>query len=182
MIPEPWLSFLKEIDDSIESEVSFHCFGGFAITLQFGLTRETSDIDVMAAVARDQYKELFDLAGKDSPLNEKHKVYLDLVGAIAVVPDDYQERLIPIVSTPFKNVRLYVMEPHDIILAKLGRDHPKDIQDVEYLASVTELDTRLLKDRYQTELSHNVIGPPERMAGRLEYWIGVINERRASEA
>jgi|ERR1035437_8237102 hypothetical protein len=177
-IPEPWKSFLKEIDDSIGSEVSFHCFGGFAIKLLFGLPRETSDVDVMAAVIRDQYAELLDLAGKDSALHNKHKVHLDLVGAIAVVPDDYQKRLIPITSTGFKKIRLYVMEPHDIVLAKLGRDHPKDIQDVEYLAQVAKLDTDLLRERYRTELSHNVIGPPKRMVGRLEYWIGVIEERR----
>ena len=67
-IPEPWLSFLKEIDDSLESEVSFHCFGGFAITLLYGLPRETLDVDVMASVVRNDYDRLSSIAGKGSEL------------------------------------------------------------------------------------------------------------------
>lgn len=67
-IPEPWLSFLKEIDDSLESEISFHCFGGFAIDLLYDLPRETADLDIMATVVRDRYNELFTLAGRGSAL------------------------------------------------------------------------------------------------------------------
>ena len=169
-IPEPWLSFLKEIDDSLESEVSFHCFGGFAITLLYGLPRETLDVDVMATVVRNDYDRLSSIAGKGSELYKKYKLYLDLVGAIATVPDDYEDRLIKI-DSPLKKIRLSVMEPHDIVLSKLGRDAPKDIQDVEYLAKVAGLDTGLLKARYQKELRHNTIGPIERADGTLKYWI-----------
>jgi len=175
VIEEPWLSFLKEIDDSLESEISFHCFGAFAITVQFGLARETSDVDVMSGIVREHHDNLVALAGKDSLLHKKYRVYLDLVGAIATVPDDYEERLIPII-TPFKNIQFYVMEVHDIVLAKVCRDQPKDIQDVEYLARVANLDTELLKERYRSELQHKVIGPPERADGTFSYWISVIKE------
>ena len=175
-IPEPWLSFLKEIDDSLASEISFHCFGGFAIELLYDLPRETVDLDIMATVVRDRYDELFELAGKGSALHKKYKVYLDLVGAIAVVPDDYEERLIPITTADFKHIRLFVMEPHDIVLAKLGRNTSKDIQDVMYLAKVVDLSTETLQQRYDFELSHNMIGPPERAEGTLKYWINTISE------
>jgi hypothetical protein len=80
-IPEPWLSFLREIDSSLESKVSFHCLGAFAITLLYGLPRETSDVDVISAVVGDHYGELMTLAGKNSELHKRHKVYLDLVGS-----------------------------------------------------------------------------------------------------
>jgi len=175
LIEDPWLSFLKEIDDSLRSKIAFHCFGAFAITIQFGLPRETSDVDVMSGVVREHQDKLVDLAGKDSSLHKKHSVYLDVVGAIATVPDNYEDRLIPI-AAPFSKIRFYVMEVHDIVLAKLCRDHPKDIQDVEYLARVTRLDTGLLKERYRSELRHNVIGPLDRADGILEYWINVVNE------
>lgn len=175
VIDEPWLSFLKEIDDSLESEISFHCFGAFAITIQFGLPRETSDVDVMSGIVREHHDKLVTLAGKDSALHKKHLVYLDVVGAIATVPDNYDERLIPI-AAPFSKIRFFVMEVHDIVLAKLCRDHPKDIQDVEYLARVTRLDTGLLRERYTSELRHNVIGPLEIRDGALEFWINAINE------
>ncbi len=177
-IPEPWLSFLQEIDDSLESEVSFHCFGGFAITLLYDLPRETSDIDIMATVVKSEYESLLKTAAEGSSLHKKHKVYLDLVGAIANVPDDYEGRLIKI-DSPFAKIRLFVMEPHDIVLSKLGRNAPKDIQDVKYLANVADLNTDLLETRYQNELRHNMIGPIERADGTLRYWIRTINELRS---
>lgn len=175
IIEEPWLSFLKDIDDSLESEVSFHCFGAFAITVQLGLPRQTADVDIISAVVRDHYQDLVELAGKESPLHKKHRVYLDLVGAIASVPDDYEERLI-LITTPFKRISLYVMEVHDIVLTKLSRNQPKDVQDVEYIAKTIGLDTDTLRRRYESELRHNIIGPPERADGTLAFWLVMINE------
>ena len=179
-IPEPWLSFLTEIDSSIESEVSFHCFGAFAITLLYGLPRATSDVDVMSAAVGNHYDELETLAGKNSALHKKHRVYLDLVGSIATVPDHYEHRLISISPTTFEKIKFYVMEIHDIILSKLNRNSPKDIQDVQHLAKVSEIDTQFLRERYQQELRHNVIGPPSRVDHTLEMWIEVIEEHRSS--
>lgn len=175
-IPEPWMSFLNEIDKSLTGSVSFHCFGGFAITMLYSLPRETSDVDIVAAVVRDKHEELQAVAGKGSRLHGKHGIYLDLVGTIAVLPDGYDDRLIAIETSSFDNLRLFVMEPHDIILAKLGRDAPKDVQDVMYLAKVAEIDTDLLRSRYRTELYPYVIGPPERSDRTLDYWIRMIEE------
>src|SRR4051794_4827502 len=95
-VPDPWLSFLADIDGRLDSNVTFHCFGGFAIELLFGLPRETSDVDVLAAVVRDQYTQLFSVAGRGSALNMQYGLYLDLVSTIAIIPDDYDKRLIPI--------------------------------------------------------------------------------------
>ncbi len=117
-VPEPWLTFLTEIDESLDSEVQFHCFGAFAIVCLFGLPRPTEDVDILSALVRNNYQELFELAGKGSALHEKYGIYLDLVGGIAVVPDDYAERLTDITPSKFVNIRLLVMEPHDIVLTK----------------------------------------------------------------
>ena len=179
-IPEPWLQFLKDIDNQIDTEVIFHCFGGVAIKLLFGLPRETSDVDVLAALVRDRYSELVSIAGKESALNKKHGVYLDLVSTIAVVPDNYDERLIKIDTRFLEKIRLYVMDPHDIVLAKLGRNSPKDIQDVIYLAKAANLDTKLLRQRYTEELLPYTIGPEVRETGKLEFWLEMIQEVQSS--
>lgn len=181
-IPEPWLSFLKEIDESLDTEISFHCFGGFAIKMHFGLPRETSDVDIVSAAVSAQYDELQTLAGKDSALHKKHTVYLDLVGTTAVLPDSYDDRLIEFETKFLDRIRLFLMEPHDIILAKLGRDAPKDVQDVMYLARIAELDTDLLRSRYRSELYPYVIGPPERSDRTLDNWIRMIEEIQAATA
>lgn len=47
--PNPWAAFLEALDGSLHEVVEVHCVGGFAVTMQFGLSRATSDIDVLTA-------------------------------------------------------------------------------------------------------------------------------------
>ncbi len=47
IIPEPWNSFLSEVDDSLNEEVELHCLGGFVVTMLYGLARLTADIGVV---------------------------------------------------------------------------------------------------------------------------------------
>ena len=178
-IPQPWLAFLTRIDESLDSEVQFHCFGAFAIMCLFGLPRPTEDVDILSALVRENYQKLFELAGKGSELHEKYRVYLDLVGGVAVVPDDYAERLRDITPSKFVNIRLLVMEPHDLVLTKVSRNYPHDIADVEYIARSTKLDVEVLRARFVAEVSHNVIGPPERTQGNLDFLIGMIKEMQS---
>ena len=51
-IPEPWASFLSQVDDHLSEEVELHCFGGFVITMLYGLARSTVDVDALPAVKR----------------------------------------------------------------------------------------------------------------------------------
>jgi len=44
--PEPWLSFLDEIDRHLSEPTFLHCCGGFAMTQCYGIDRATSDIDL----------------------------------------------------------------------------------------------------------------------------------------
>ena len=46
-IPEPWFSFLKELDEMVTTTVSLHCIGGFVVTMLYGLSRTTGDLDVL---------------------------------------------------------------------------------------------------------------------------------------
>jgi len=45
-IPEPWKSFLKDVDEGLSQEASLHCTGGFVITQLWGMSRNTSDLDL----------------------------------------------------------------------------------------------------------------------------------------
>jgi len=73
--PEPWRSFFSEIDTHLTEDVQLHCCGGFVVTQLYGVRRTTSDVDFLMAVPGVR-SELTDIAGKDSPLHRKHKVYL----------------------------------------------------------------------------------------------------------
>src|SRR5687768_6079963 len=91
-VPEPWRAFLTELDAELQGPWELHCFGGFVIATLYGLSRPTADIDILAAGGPTEAGSLMALAGKGSPLAQRHRVYLDLV-TIAAVPERYDERL-----------------------------------------------------------------------------------------
>jgi hypothetical protein len=93
-IPEPWLSFLRDLDASATEEIRMDCMGGFVMTLVYGFSRTTGDIDVLVLAPREAGRPLFELGMQGGPLHKKHKIYLDYVG-VANVPEDYEQRLIP---------------------------------------------------------------------------------------
>ena len=51
------------------------CFGGFAVTLEYGISRLTSDIDVLDVAPPRMVATLMKEGGKGSPLAIKHKVF-----------------------------------------------------------------------------------------------------------
>jgi len=63
------------------------------------------------------------------------------------------------------------MEVHDVTLAKLSRNSPRDRADVEFLAKEGTLDGRLLKERFETELRPYLLNEA-REALTLELWLG----------
>lgn len=62
-IPEPWKSFLTEIDSVLEQETRFHCIGGFVIAMLYNLKRETSDLDFISCIPRENDLRFYELAG-----------------------------------------------------------------------------------------------------------------------
>jgi hypothetical protein len=64
--PEPWRSFLKKLDQLVKERIDLHCVGGFSVTLQFGLSRNTADMDILPVTPSQRLAELVRLAGQDS--------------------------------------------------------------------------------------------------------------------
>ncbi len=180
VIPEPWLSLWKEIDEAVKEPIKLHWLGGFVITLVYGLERSTADVDVISVIPRYSAGELLEIAGEGSTLHRKHGVYLDIVG-IATVPENYEERLTEISGREeFQNIRLFALDPYDIALAKIERNIQRDRDDVKHLARINSFDTKVLKERYENEL-RVYLGNPEREDLTLKLWIEAIEEERKSE-
>jgi hypothetical protein len=66
---EPWRSFLSDLDASLTGEVELRCFGGFVVAQHYGLGRETSDIDFVAAITESRADDLEQIAGMRSRLH-----------------------------------------------------------------------------------------------------------------
>jgi Nucleotidyltransferase of unknown function (DUF6036) len=175
-IPEPWQSFLADIEATLAEDVELHCLGGFVITVLYYLARPTADVDVIAITPRSEIESLMSLAGQGSNLHRKHKVYLQLVG-VATVPDSYEERLTEIFPGGFKHLRLLALDPYDLALSKLERNTQRDRDDVKHLARTVPLDLNVLQARYQKEL-RPYVGNPDREDLTFKLWIEVIQEDR----
>jgi hypothetical protein len=175
-IPEPWASFLSQVDDSLSEDVELHCLGGFVITALYGLARSTVDVDVFPAVKRNALRHLIDLAGKGSELHRKYGIYLDFV-TIASAPEDYDQRLREMFPGAFRRLRLLALDPYDLALAKLERNIQRDRDDVKYLARTIPFDLDALQDRYREEL-RPLLGNPDREDLTLRLWVESIEEDR----
>jgi hypothetical protein len=73
---EPSASFLRELDELLKAAVELHCLGGFVVIQQYGIGRETSDIDFVSVVARAREDDVEALAGLGSALYRKYRIYL----------------------------------------------------------------------------------------------------------
>ena len=81
--PEPWDSFLKELDAAVDTPVRFDCIGGFVVTLFYGLDRPTADVDVIELAPRESAETVMALALRGGLLSRKYLIYIDRV-AVAV--------------------------------------------------------------------------------------------------
>lgn len=175
-LPEPWKSFLTDLDRMVSSDVAFHCLGGFIVTACYGLPRATGDLDVLLVLPSDSQATLVTLAGKNSDLHKKHGVYLDVV-TVATYPENYEQRLAEVFPGACQHIRLFALDPYDLALAKLERNLQRDRDDFTYLAKTVPLDLSILKGRYNDEM-RIYLGRPEREDVTLQLWIDIVEEHR----
>jgi len=149
--PEPWRSFLRELEDLLPEPVALHCFGGFVVTMHYDMPRRTGDIDLLAVVPHGMTRLLQEMAGAGSRLHRTHLVHLQQVG-VATVPEDYQVRLAEMFPGEYTRLRLLALDPYDLALSKLERNLAVDREDVKFLARSVPLRPNVLTQRYQQEL------------------------------
>lgn len=168
-IPEPWWSFLREVDAALSAPVEVHCLGGFVLGALWALPRPTADVDVIAIRPSQSSDELLRVAGEGSEISKRRGLHFQRV-TIAEFPADYESRLIALAPAEFRHLRVLVFEVHDVVLAKLGRNSPRDRSDVEFLAGRGVLDPGTLRERFEREMRPYVLNE-ERDARTLLLWL-----------
>ncbi len=151
VLPSEWEDFLSEVDQLLGAAVEMHCLGGFVLSALYDLPRPTGDVDYIAAMPSSSITELESIAGHGSALSRKHGLYLQYV-TVADVPENYAERLEELFPGEFIRLRLFALEANDLILAKLVRNSPVDLEDAKFLARTGRLNETTLKQRYEKEL------------------------------
>ena len=150
-----WIVFLKEVDGLLGGPVELHCLGGFVLAVAWGLPRPTADVDYIAAIPSDVVTDLEGIAGRGSAVARKHGLYLQHV-TVADVPEDYEGRLTELFPGEFSRLRVCALDVHDLVLAKLVRNTPVDLEDAKFLAAAGKLDEKVLRERYEKELRPNL--------------------------
>jgi len=174
--PEPWRSFLQELDAQLKGVVTLRCLGGFVVTQQYGLGRSTSDIDVLSVTAASPEDNVEALAGLRSGLHKKYRVYLQYV-SIATPPCNYVDRLQPMFpDASWTKLKLFALDPVDLALSKLERNSDRDREDVARLARAGYISSQVLKARYIEELRPYLLNKEEWHDQTLELWIEMISE------
>ena len=67
--PEPWHSFLQELDDGIDEAALLVCIGGFVVTQLYGLERSTLEVDVIELAPRTASDKLMRHGAGYGPLH-----------------------------------------------------------------------------------------------------------------
>jgi hypothetical protein len=111
-LPVPWGEFLGELDTLLDEPVQLHCIGGFAVVAGYGLPRATNDLDYRTLIPYNRINDLQRMAGPESALAQKHKVYVQHPGVDAI-PEDYDERLTELSPGRFKNIRLFIPDAYE---------------------------------------------------------------------
>src|ERR1017187_6980153 len=170
--PEPWHSFFRDIDKTFDQPIALQCIGGFAIAMLYGLPRPTVDVDFLSVVPADEIGRLDALAGMGSALDRKHGVYVQRVG-IVTVPENYEDRVIPIFPAAYRRVHLAGLEAHDLALSKLERNSGRDREDVKFLPPAVPLNLTTLEDRYRSEL-RPYLAAADRHDLTMRLWIEML--------
>ncbi len=174
--PEPWDSFLRDLDAAVGETTRLDCIGGFVVAHFYGLGRPTADVDVIEIAPKEAAQTVMAMGLRGGPLSQKHGIYIDRVG-IAMIPENYDERLVEMFPNAYEHLRLMALDPYDIALSKLERNSQKDRDDVRFLARSVPLDLEILELRYQAELRWQ-LGRPAREDLTLKLWTAMILEDR----
>jgi hypothetical protein len=154
--------------------------GGFVVTVLYGYSRTTSDFDVLVMVTTDKrLPALVEFGGEGSALHKNYGVYLDCV-TVAQVPDTYDERLTEMFPGTFNHLRLFALDPYDLVLRKLERNQQVDRDNVKHLAQAVPFDLAVLQELYHKELRPYLV-VPKREDLTLKLWIEAIEEERSKK-
>jgi hypothetical protein len=171
---EPWRSFLTELDGLLKGSVELRCLGGFVVTQQYGVGRETSDIDFLSVIAQSPDDNIETLAGLGSMLHRKYRLYMQHV-AVATPPADYASRMTRMFpAANWKKLKLFALDATDIALSKLERNADRDREDFIRLTRAGHVDPRILKERYDVELRPYLLSKHTWHDKTLELWLDMV--------
>lgn len=167
VLPPPWDKFLREVDAQLPERVHLVCIGGFVLAALYGFPRPTDDLDYLSIYPKQASELIEEIAGKNSALARRYKVFIHSAGGVVDLPEEYKDRLLPILLS-YERLQIAVPDPYDLVLSKLTRNSPKDREDVKHVAIKSRLSFATLMERFENEMDW--IANAERHRTTLNLW------------
>jgi len=148
-------AFLQAVDRHLTRRVRVEIIGGSAAALAHGATSTTTDLDTFTATNNELLEAVArasEETGLEIPVSQ---------ATVADVPYNYEDRLerqLP----ELKNLEVWVLEKHDLVLSKTVRCYEHDLQQVLEIHQSVGLSFDVLVERFESEMN-NAIGDPARI-------------------
>ena len=129
--------FFRDIDAKWEprehQRIRLQLLGCAALMLQANYDRGTKDSDVLetSAMTDATKSRLLQLAGKDTDLYRRHKLYIDIVaGGVPFLPQSPRWHALTELNARMVNFELMMLDVIDVVVSKLKRFSPNDKTDI----------------------------------------------------
>jgi hypothetical protein len=159
-------TFLQAVDRHLAVRVRVEIIGGSAAALAHGATSTTTDLDTFTAI-NDELQEAVARASEETgfeiPVSQS---------TVADVPSNYQDRLERQLPEA-KNLEVWVLEKHDLVLSKTVRCYEHDLQQILEIHQSVGLSFDLLVERFESEMN-NAMGHPVRIRSNFLIMIETV--------
>ena len=71
---------------------------------------------------------------------------------VADLPEEYESRL-EAIELKLEKLKLWALDPYDLLLSKVSRNSPRDQDDAKYLISKVQLKFETLENRWKQEMA-----------------------------
>jgi Nucleotidyltransferase of unknown function (DUF6036) len=153
-LPEQWRAFLADVDRALEQPLALQCLGGFVLAALYARPRPTNDVDYIEITPRDRELNLLAIAGQNSKLARRHKLYIQRT-TIAAYPDGYESRMQRL-ALELRRLEVFTLGPYDLALSKICSDRTKDEEDAKYVIQNAGLQWKTFLQIWESEMKYQV--------------------------
>ena len=131
--------------------IRLQLIGSTALMLQADYTRGTKDSDVIetAQLEGEIGENLLALAGKDTGIHRRHRIYLDLVASgLPFLQQSPIWHAVADLNATLRHFEIVVLDVVDVVVSKLKRFNADDVSDIEAMVERDLVSHEVLLERF----------------------------------
>lgn len=150
-------AFLQDLDahwiPTAPGRLRLRIIGSTALFLQTDYRRGTKDSDILETteLGQEEQARLLALAGKDTLLHRRHRLYAEIVGrAFPFLAVEPVWRPLPAIDASLRHFTIEALDVVDVVVAKLARLHGSDRDDIGAMVTRGLVEHDALVDRFRS--------------------------------